>query len=109
MSGDALSRALRNVVRNAVEAESSTLNIDVSSTEQEIAIRVTDNGPGMTAEQVGRVFEPFFTTKAKGTGLGLAISRQELEDAGGRLSCTSEPGQGTTFTLHLPTQRPANA
>ena len=49
-----------------------------------------------------RVFEPFFTTKAKGTGLGLAITRQELEEAGGRLSLVEAPGAGCLFRLTLP-------
>jgi signal transduction histidine kinase/HAMP domain-containing protein len=99
---DALSRALRNMVLNAVEAECSTLDIAIDASDQGVDITVRDDGPGMTADQVSRVFEPFFTTKAKGTGLGLAISRQELEHVGGRLSCTSKPGAGTTFSLFLP-------
>jgi signal transduction histidine kinase len=56
----------------------------------------------MEPEQVERIFEPFYTTKARGTGLGLAISRQELEDQGGALLCTSIPGRGSTFTLLVP-------
>lgn len=98
---DALTRALRNMVHNAVEAECTHLSITVSHSATETNIAIEDDGPGMTAEQVGRVFEPFFTTKAKGTGLGLAISRQELDDVGVLLSCASTLGEGTTFTVTI--------
>ena len=67
-----------------------------------VVVSVTDDGPGMDADQLARIFEPFYTTKAKGTGLGLAISRQELEDIGGSLVCESAPGRGSTFRVTLP-------
>ncbi len=100
---DALSRALRNMVHNAVEADCTKLDIAVNTSDEGVEISVRDDGPGIDPDQLKRVFEPFFTTKAKGTGLGLAISRQELEDVGGQLRCSSQPGQGTTFCLYLPT------
>lgn len=104
MDGEALRRALRNVVRNAVEAGAQELAIDVGRDLDTLRVSVVDDGPGMSAEQVSRAFEAFFTTKARGTGLGLAISRQELEEVGGSLECTSAPGSGTTFTIRLPLQ-----
>jgi two-component system, LuxR family, sensor kinase FixL len=67
-----------------------------------VAIAVSDSGTGIPPESLGRIMEPLFSTKARGLGLGLAITRAILEKHGGRLSATSELGNGSTFTLHLP-------
>jgi PAS domain S-box-containing protein len=74
-----------------------------------ILFRVSDTGIGMTPEQVERLFEPFHqadnstTRKYGGTGLGLAISRRFCQMMGGDITVESEgPGQGSTFTVHLP-------
>ncbi len=105
LDGDAMRRALRNVLLNAVEAGARTVSVSVTRTESEVVIEVADDGPGMDAGQTRQAFEPFFTTKAQGTGLGLAISRQELEEVGGRLECESTPGEGTRFWLVSPLKR----
>lgn len=73
-----------------------------------VAITITDNGPGIPEAVAQRIFDPFFTTKpvGQGTGLGLSISYQIVtEKHGGRLSCTSALGKGTTFTIEIPVQR----
>ena len=69
-----------------------------------IVLDVIDDGMGMPAEIVARLGEPFFTTKGggKGTGLGLASVRNILEQLGGTLAVTSEPGKGTAFHLWFP-------
>ncbi len=70
-----------------------------------VAVRIADNGCGMTPEVKQRLFEPLFTTKpvGKGTGLGLSISRQIVEEKhGGRLTCISQKGQGSEFAIELP-------
>jgi signal transduction histidine kinase len=72
-----------------------------------IAIRIADNGPGITEVVQKRVFDPFFTTKptGKGTGLGMSISHQIVtEKHGGSLSCISSPGKGAEFVIEIPTQ-----
>ena len=72
-----------------------------------VVITIADNGPGMSVATREKLFEPFFTTKAvgKGTGLGMAIAHRVVtERHGGSISCTSELGRGTTFTVTLPTQ-----
>ncbi len=68
-------------------------------------IAISDNGPGIPPETRARIFDPFFTTKpiGKGTGMGLAVSYQIVADRhDGKLTCTSSPGEGTTFTLEIP-------
>lgn len=70
-----------------------------------VAIRIADNGPGMTSEVSRKLFDPFFTTKpvGKGTGLGLSISYQiVVEKHGGQLRCVSKLGQGTEFIIEIP-------
>lgn len=73
-----------------------------------VSISIQDNGAGVPSPIQRRVFDPFFTTKpiGKGTGLGLAISYQIItERHRGRLTCDSDPGVGTTFTITIPTRQ----
>ncbi|HEY9748264.1 MAG TPA: ATP-binding protein, partial [Allocoleopsis sp.] len=78
----------------------------------EVAIRIADNGPGMTEDVKARLFNPFFTTKpvGTGTGLGLSISYQiVVEKHGGQLYCYSQLGQGTEFVIQIPICQPAKS
>ena len=103
-----LRRMLLNLLTNACDAveENGTIEVGVTTTNTQVEIQVHDNGPGLSSETQGKIFEPFFTTKEKGTGLGLAITKKIIEGHGGRIAVMSTPGQGTTFTLILPRQRP---
>ncbi|MEW6141109.1 MAG: DUF3365 domain-containing protein [Thermodesulfobacteriota bacterium] len=71
-----------------------------------VLIAIADTGTGMTKETAERVFDPFFTTKGwdfkKGTGLSLPVAKGIVEQHGGWITCESEPGKGTTFTVYLP-------
>ena len=69
-----------------------------------VALSIADTGTGMDEATLARCFEPLFTTKGplKGTGLGLASARRLVEESGGRITCASRPGVGTTFTVWLP-------
>jgi signal transduction histidine kinase len=73
-----------------------------------IAVRIADNGPGISDVVQKRVFDPFFTTKpaGKGTGLGMSISHQiVVEKHGGSLYCISCPGNGAEFVIEIPIQQ----
>jgi signal transduction histidine kinase len=70
----------------------------------EVTIEVEDNGPGISADQVGKIFEPFYTTKppGQGTGLGLSIAYGIIQDHAGRIEVESEQGRGSIFRVYLP-------
>jgi signal transduction histidine kinase len=91
---------------NAVEAMDGngelTIATFLDSHRNHVAVRFTDNGPGLPKEIQDRLFQPFITTKSTGTGLGLALSRHLVEHYHGILTIESEPGLGVTVTVSLP-------
>ncbi|WP_315736728.1 MULTISPECIES: sensor histidine kinase [unclassified Bradyrhizobium] len=103
-----LHQVIVNLVENAIDAMRSTdlprLLVAVARQGNEIAFRITDNGPGIDKDHLTRIFEPFFTTKrvGEGTGLGLWISYGIVREHGGELSATNEPQGGATFSFSLP-------
>jgi signal transduction histidine kinase len=101
---DALVRAVRNLLENAL-AVADTVVVEVAETPDGPTIRVTDNGPGVPADQRERIFEPFARLPRSppgGTGLGLAIVRRTIESHGGTITCDPTPTGGARFTLRLP-------
>lgn len=122
-----LNQVFMNILNNAIDAleesfihrHSSVKNNDTSPeiriTTQKlphdwIAIRIADNGTGMSETARSKLFDPFFTTKpiGKGTGLGLSISYQIIVDRhGGKLTCQSTPGMGTEFAIEIPIRQSA--
>ncbi|MBZ0264904.1 hypothetical protein K8I28_09570 [bacterium] len=101
-------RALMNLIVNAAQAmgESGKLSINADSVGDGVVIKLEDSGPGIPEENLRDVFNPFFTTKAEGTGLGLANALKAVQEHGGELEVTSEPGKGAVFTMRLPSQPP---
>lgn len=102
---EALVRAVTNVLLNAVEACGGTGAITVGLAPDaagQVALAITDSGPGIPAAVTARLFDPYVTTKPGGTGLGLAIARQTVEAHGGTITAASAPGAGTTVTIRLP-------
>jgi signal transduction histidine kinase len=99
-----VSRALVNIVENALHAMPGTGSLTVRANEngRTIRIRFSDTGVGMDAEALARAFEPYFSTKAAGTGLGLPIAKRNVELSGGTISMTSERDKGTTVEVTLP-------
>jgi two-component system NtrC family sensor kinase len=67
-----------------------------------IAVRISDDGPGIPQDKLRQIFNPFYTTKEVGTGLGLAISYSIIEDHQGKIYAESSEEQGTTFVIELP-------
>ncbi|RME70001.1 MAG: PAS domain-containing sensor histidine kinase, partial [Verrucomicrobia bacterium] len=67
-----------------------------------VRIEIQDNGPGIAPEDLERIFQPFFTTRKDGTGLGLSVARSIIAQHNGTITVESTPGEGTTFTIHLP-------
>jgi polar amino acid transport system substrate-binding protein len=109
VSGNArrLEQVLVNLVINACQALDDvdrSIAIVTGRTDTHVFVRVTDEGHGITAENLRKITEPFFTTKraAGGSGLGLAVSERIAQEHGGSLVFQSEPGRGTTAELLIP-------
>ncbi|MDJ1180702.1 PAS domain S-box protein [Roseofilum sp. BLCC_M91] len=118
-----INQVFMNILANAIDAledteyslqsedrPSSKIWIETRRVGENVVIRITDNGLGMSEETQRRLFDPFYTTKpvGKGTGLGLSVSYQIVtEKHRGSLSCISAPGK-TTFRIEIPIvhQRP---
>src|SRR5215472_17057048 len=101
--------ALRNLVANAITyaPEHTTITIDASLTDGSVAISVSDEGPGIPEDDLGRVFERFYRvdkSRARdpgGTGLGLAIVKHLVELHGGSVRAENEPDGGARFTITI--------
>lgn len=105
--------ALRAVLENALKfSPSGTLvTLDFASDEQEVQLRISDQGPGIPREEQQKVFERFYqidpdnTGQVKGFGLGLFYARQFIQEQGGSIELQSQAGEGTVVMLRLPVQR----
>ncbi len=101
-----LIRVLTNLVKNAIQAipEGITPKIDVSvySENNNVVLTVSDNGIGVTEENLAKVFEPKFTTKTSGMGLGLPMIKNIVETYNGSITFVSNEEEGTTFTVTFP-------
>ncbi len=112
--GDAsqFQQVILNLVNNAMDAiverhgtSGGVLSITSHITEHGNAeIKISDNGMGISQDNIGKIFSPFFTTKpvGKGTGLGLSVCYGIIKNFGGTMSVESEKGKGTTFVITLP-------
>ena len=103
-----ISRALQNLVLNAIDAMPSggSLTVRTSPSDGGVTISVSDTGTGLTREECERLFTPYYTTKQHGTGLGLAIVQSVVSDHHGKITVESEPGRGSTFRIELPLRMP---
>jgi len=106
---EGIHRAVLNIVTNAIDAVegteggSVTVETRFDVADDEAAIVVSDNGPGIPPDQLEKIFNIFESTKgARGTGLGLAVSQKIIREHGGEIVVESTPGEGCRFTLAWP-------
>jgi signal transduction histidine kinase len=101
-----IGQVVTNLIANAYDAmpEGGRMIIGARPQQGHIALSITDTGRGIPPENMERIFEPLFTTKPRGIGLGLVISRNLAEANRGSIQVESQVGEGTTFTLVLPTR-----
>ncbi len=109
-----LNQVFMNLLMNACDAMEGRGRITIRTRpegEDGVRLEFSDDGPGMPEDVRRRIFDPFFTTKpvGQGTGLGLSLSHGIVERHGGSMEVDSRVGVGTTFTLHLPVEPPAEA
>lgn len=99
-----LSQVLWNLLRNAAQAIDGVgrILVEVRTLDEEVELRITDDGAGIPPEHIDAIFDPFFTTKDTGTGFGLAFVHRIVEDAHGSIAASSKVGEGTTFSIRFP-------
>lgn len=104
--GQIVINLVNNAYLHAFEGRTDgVLTISAVQDGDQVVLKVSDNGVGMTPEQLDKIFEPFFSTKIGkgGTGLGMAIVKNLVyKTLGGRMTVESTLGQGTVFTIHIP-------
>jgi len=107
MDSGLMKQAIINLIKNAVQAMpgGGEISIRMEKKDAYLKFSITDQGTGIPREKINRLFEPLFTTKETGSGLGLLVVYKALRQHGGYVEVTSQPGEGTTFTIWLP-QRP---
>ncbi|MDA8165342.1 MAG: PAS domain S-box protein [Desulfobacteraceae bacterium] len=111
-----LSQVVSNIIINGVQAMPEGGRMGIGAANEELAagnhlglaagryvrIEIRDEGSGIPPQDLDRIFDPYFTTKEGGSGLGLAISYSIMKRHGGAIGVDSQPGRGSTFSLHLP-------
>jgi signal transduction histidine kinase len=91
-----------NLITNAIEAmdeEKGVLKISTRNHSESLQVIFSDNGSGISEENMDKIFEPYFTGKNSGMGIGLATTLNILHAHHGRIDVESEMGVGTTFTI----------
>ena len=111
-----IEQVVLNLIRNSIDAliglpisHPRQLSIQTTlNSNQDLEVRIKDNGPGIDAEQQKNILTPFYTTKPDGMGMGLSICRSIVEAHDGNLRFNSQPDKGTTFYFTLPIRKRNN-
>ena len=99
---------LNNLLSNAIKysPEGGEVDLDLTMDNENLLLKVSDNGIGIPAEEIGKVYESFYRSKnagvIPGSGLGLSIVKRAVDYHGGSISVQSELNKGTTFTVTIP-------
>ena len=104
-----LKLALLNIVINAVEAmeeQKGQLSISLQQMNNKVLLVISDNGCGISDEDISRMFEPYFTQKRNGVGLGLTFTLNILQAHKANIEVTSRIGAGTAFNITFPLAAP---
>jgi len=104
-----LQESLLAIFDNAAKAiaeadrESGRIEMALTTDPEHVTIRITDDGPGIEADDMRRLFDPFFTTRevGKGAGMGLALVHRTVRDFGGQIRCENAEGGGASFVITL--------
>jgi signal transduction histidine kinase len=104
---DQIAQVFINILLNAVDAlqgRRGTISTEFARDDTHVRVTISDDGVGISRENMPKVFEPFFTTKpvGEGTGLGLWVSYGIVRSFRGDIKVRSEEGEGTSFTIDLP-------
>jgi signal transduction histidine kinase len=102
--GRLLTRALRNLLENALRASAGggKVSVEMRAEKGGAEILVSDTGTGVAPDQLGRIFDPYFSTHDSGTGLGLPIARRIIEEHGGEIHARNRAGGGLVVRVTLP-------
>ncbi|MEL6719206.1 MAG: ATP-binding protein [Bacteroidota bacterium] len=110
-----LNQVFSNIIANAIQAVEGegkgSIGISTQLSDEQVVVKIKDNGSGMQEEVLQKIFEPFYTTKevGKGIGLGLSISYNIVQQHEGDIQVESQVGEGTTFSILLPLERTASS
>jgi two-component system sporulation sensor kinase A len=99
-----IKQVLINIMKNSIEVmpKGGEVEVNIRKDSGKLLIAITDQGPGIAQDLIGKLGEPFYSTKEKGTGLGLMVSFKIIEIHGGKINISSELNRGTTFEVELP-------
>ncbi len=107
---DMLVQVLHNVITNALNElpDGGRIDIEGGQSGEQVMLKITDSGPGVSEEQIRHLFDPFYTASSsgRGTGLGLTLSYYIMKEHGGSIEVQSEQGRGATFVLVFPSPVP---
>ncbi len=106
IDGELFRNCILNFITNASQAmpEGGTITLEAGITADRVKLTFSDQGHGISADDIGKIFQPYFTTKDVGIGLGLAITERIIKEHDGKIDVESTIGSGTTITVSLPLQ-----